>query len=474
MGFKTYALEDVLEITSSKRIKMADYVQSGIPFYRSKEIIEKSNNQPVSTDIFITCEHFEKIKMKFGAPEVGDILLTSVGTLGVSYQVSDDDLFYFKDGNLTWFRNFNDKVLSGYIYCWLKSPLARKKLNEISIGTTQRALTIASLKKIQIKIPSLDVQKKIVLIYESLSKKIINNSKINQTLEQMAQALFKNWFVDFEPVKAKIAVLDSGGAQEKATLAAMTAISGKSADALAIFEREHPEQYAELKATAELFPSAMQESKLGNIPDGWEMSTLAEKIKIIGGGTPKRSESDYWGGDICWYSVKDAPRDGDVFVVDTVEKITAKGLNNSSTKLLPVGTTIISARGTVGKLALVAVEMAMNQSCYGISGQDFSGPYLTYLRVKQCIDVLKRNTHGAVFDTITTNTFETVNILTAHKTINDKFEEIITPLFNSIKNNLVSNAYLSQLRDMLLPKLISGEIDLEDQTYILNISTEGV
>ncbi|HHW1030670.1 TPA: restriction endonuclease subunit S [Escherichia coli] len=474
MGFKTYALEDVLEITSSKRIKMADYVQSGIPFYRSKEIIEKSNNQPVSTDIFITCEHFEKIKMKFGAPEVGDILLTSVGTLGVSYQVSDDDLFYFKDGNLTWFRNFNDKVLSGYIYCWLKSPLARKKLNEISIGTTQRALTIASLKKIQIKIPSLDVQKKIVLIYESLSKKIINNSKINQTLEQMAQALFKNWFVDFEPVKAKIAVLDSGGSQEKATLAAMTAISGKSADALAIFEREHPEQYAELKATAELFPSAMQESKLGNIPDGWEMSTLAEKIKIIGGGTPKRSESDYWGGDICWYSVKDAPRDGDVFVVDTVEKITAKGLNNSSTKLLPVGTTIISARGTVGKLALVAVEMAMNQSCYGISGQDFSGPYLTYLRVKQCIDVLKRNTHGAVFDTITTNTFETVNILTAHKTINDKFEEIITPLFNSIKNNLVSNAYLSQLRDMLLPKLISGEIDLEDQTYILNISTEGV
>ncbi|MEP9310867.1 restriction endonuclease subunit S (plasmid) [Enterobacter cloacae] len=280
MSFKTYALEDVLEITSSKRIKMADYVQSGIPFYRSKEIIEKSNNQPVSTDIFITCEHFDKIKMKFGAPEAGDILLTSVGTLGVSYQVSDDDLFYFKDGNLTWFRNFNNRVLSGYIYCWLKSPSARKKLDEISIGTTQRALTIASLKKILIKIPSLDVQKKIVFIYESLSKKIINNGKINQTLEQMAQVLFKSWFVDFEPVKAKIAVLEAGGSQEDATRAAMTAISGKDADALAVFEREHPEQYAELKATAELFPSAMQDSELGNIPVTWELGKLQDLLVL--------------------------------------------------------------------------------------------------------------------------------------------------------------------------------------------------
>ncbi|GKL69352.1 hypothetical protein NUBL21993_39670 [Klebsiella pneumoniae] len=462
MSFETYALEDVLEITSSKRIKMADYVQSGIPFYRSKEIIEKSNNQPVSTDIFITCEHFDKIKVKFGAPEVGDILLTSVGTLGVSYQVSDDDLFYFKDGNLTWFRNFNDRVLSGYIYCWLKSPLARKKLDEISIGTTQRALTIASLKKVQIKIPSLDVQKKIVFIYESLSNKIINNGKINQTLEQMAQALFKSWFVDFEPVKAKMAVLEAGGSQEDATLAAMTAISGKDTDALVVFEREHPEQYAKLKAMADLFPSAMQDSELGEIPEGWESSSLSKKIKLTGGGTPKRSEPEYWDGDICWYSVKDAPAESDIFVIDTAEKITKKGLNKSSTKLLPIGTTIISARGTVGKLALTATEMAMNQSCYGISGGEFSGPLLTYLKVKQCVDVLKRNTHGAVFDTITTSTFETVPTLTASKNVNNQFEKIVAPLFRAIENNLRANIALTQLRDTLLPKLLSGEITLPE------------
>ncbi|MCT2387645.1 restriction endonuclease subunit S [Erwinia pyrifoliae] len=295
---------------------------------------------------------------------------------------------------------------------------------------------------------------------KTIDDKIKINQQTNQTLEQMAQALFKSWFVDFEPVKAKIALLEAGGSQQEATLAAMTAISGKDADSREVFKHKQPEKFAELKATAELFPSAMQESELGDIPQGWEISSLANKIKLTGGGTPKRSEPNYWGGNICWYSVKDAPNDSDIFVVDTDEKITIEGLNKSSTKLLPAGTTIISARGTVGKLALAAVETAMNQSCYGISGGDFSGPFLTYLKVRQCINALKRNTHGAVFDTITASTFDTVNVVTANKKINDKFESLVTPLFNTIKSNLISNLYLSQLRDTLLPKLLSGEITL--------------
>lgn len=160
--------------------------------------------------------------------------------------------------------------------------------------------------------------------------------------------------------------------------------------------------------------------------------------------------------------MKDAPAESDIFVIDTAEKITKKGLNKSSTKLLPIGTTIISARGTVGKLALTATEMAMNQSCYGISGGEFSGPLLTYLKVKQCVDVLKRNTHGAVFDTITTSTFETVSTLTASKNINIQFEKIVAPLFRVIENNLRTNVNLTQLRDTLLPKLLSGEITLPE------------
>ncbi|WP_394551022.1 restriction endonuclease subunit S [Pantoea sp. SGAir0183] len=136
-----------------------------------------------------------------------------------------------------------------------------------------------------VRVPNTIVaQEKIASILKSLEDKITSNKKINQTLEQMAQALFKSWFVDFEPVKAKMAVLEAGGSQEDATLAAMAAISGKGTDALAVFEREQPEQYAELKATAELFPSEMQDSELGEIPEGWELSSLSEKIKLIGEG----------------------------------------------------------------------------------------------------------------------------------------------------------------------------------------------
>ncbi|NCJ09559.1 restriction endonuclease subunit S [Serratia marcescens] len=352
---------------------------------------------------------------------------------------------------------------SRFLRYYLSSPAQQNILLTIaSAGATRNALTKGNIEELKVVKPMLSVQKWIADQLESLDRKIEVNRQINQILEQMAQALFKSWFVDFEPVKAKIAVLESGGSQEDAMLAAMTAISGKDSDALMVFEHEHPEQYAELKATADLFPSAMQDSELGEIPEGWESSSLSKKIKLTGGGTPKRSEPEYWDGDICWYSVKDAPAESDIFVIDTAEKITKKGLNKSSTKLLPIGTTIISARGTVGKLALTATEMAMNQSCYGISGGEFSGPLLTYLKVKQCVDVLKRNTHGAVFDTITTSTFETVPTLTASKNVNNQFDKIVTPLFRAIENNLRANIALTQLRDTLLPKLLSGEITLPD------------
>ncbi|WP_332840650.1 restriction endonuclease subunit S [Escherichia coli] len=394
--------------------------------------------------------------------EIGDIVIARTGnSTGENYIIQDDIDSVFASYLIRY--RINKSIADPY-FVWLNLRTDNwwSYVNGAKTGSAQAGANAKVLGSYPLSLPSLTRQVGISKLFKIINGKIFENTKINQTLEQMAQALFKSWFVDFEPVKAKMAVLESGGSQADAMLAAMTAISGKDADALVVFEREQPEQYAELKATAELFPSAMQESELGEIPEGWELSSLSEKIKLIGGGTPKRSEPEFWNGDICWYSVKDAPADSDVFVIDTTEKITKKGLDKSSAKLLPIGTTIISARGTVGKLALTATEMAMNQSCYGISGGEFSGPLLTYLKVKQCVDVLKRNTHGAVFDTITTSTFDTVVTLTASKIVNHRFEKIVTPLFNDIENNLRTNASLTQLRDTLLPKLLSGEITLPE------------
>lgn len=191
------SLGDVLEITSSKRIFMSEYVDVGVPFYRGKEIIEKANgNRDISTPLFISEKRFSEITEKFGAPKEGDILMSSVGTLGVSYQVGKDEKFYFKDGNLTWFRNYGDGVCPEYIQYWLKSPAGQRSILSGAIGSTQPALTIDGLKKILLAIPTVGEQKQISEIVSSLDSKIELNRRINANLEKLAGSLFKKWFTD--------------------------------------------------------------------------------------------------------------------------------------------------------------------------------------------------------------------------------------------------------------------------------------
>lgn len=190
-----YKLENLAEITSSKRIFFSEYVKSGVPFYRSKEIINKFNKQEIQTELFITKEKFEEIKRKFGVPIKDDILLTSVGTLGIPYLVTEKDYFYFKDGNLTWFRNIDKaKVDVSYLYIWLQSRIGKQKLDEISIGSTQAALTIAGLKSIEIYLPELEEQKQIAIMLNSIDTKINLLNSQNKTLENIAITLFRNWF----------------------------------------------------------------------------------------------------------------------------------------------------------------------------------------------------------------------------------------------------------------------------------------
>lgn len=139
MNWNRIKIGDCCEITSSKRIFFSEYVDSGVPFYRSKEIIETSNGQAISEPLFISQEKYDEIKKHFGVPQPSDMLLTSVGTIGVPYIVREKDYFYFKDGNLTWFRNFGDKLDSKYLYFWIKSAEGQGVLNNITIGSSQRA-----------------------------------------------------------------------------------------------------------------------------------------------------------------------------------------------------------------------------------------------------------------------------------------------------------------------------------------------
>ena len=171
-------LGDVCQISSSKRIFAKEYQKKGIPFYRGKEIIVKHKGNDVTTELFISPDRYKEIKNKYEVPRKGDVLLTSVGTLGVTWLV-DEDEFYFKDGNITWLRP-NEKIIPEFLYLWLNSTEAQNQIDAKCIGSTQKALTIETLNKFYISLPSIDLQYKIIAIIKPLEDKIVNNRKIKQ------------------------------------------------------------------------------------------------------------------------------------------------------------------------------------------------------------------------------------------------------------------------------------------------------
>jgi type I restriction enzyme, S subunit len=300
------------------------------------------------------------------------------------------------------------------------------KVNE-GTGSTVSNLRIPLLEALPIPHPPLAEQKAIAAVLGALDDKIELNRRMNATLEAMARALFQSWFVDFDPVRAKL--------------------DGRPPTALD-------------PATAALFPDAFQESSLGSIPQGWEVCPLFDKIQLLSGGTPKTSEPTYWDGGIPWYSVRDAPSETDVWVICTDKNVSPLGIANSAAQVFPEKTTIISARGTVGKLALTAVPMAMNQSCYGVRGAFRYGDYFTYYSLREATAQLQQRTHGTVFDTITTETFKTLDCIFPMPKITDAFDKVIEPLLGQIRANLHQSRTLATLRDTLLPKLLSGTLSL--------------
>ena len=210
--FKTYTLDQLCIVGSSKRVHLSDYVQQGIPFYRSKEVIELSSGKNISEQLFISSEKYSEIKSKFPVPQENDVLITAVGTIGEILVVKDPN-FYFKDGNLIWLRNINFEIIDiDYLYYFLKSDLFQKTIKYNNIGAVQKALTIDFFKTVKITLPSLDNQRKLVSVLKSIGKKLKINNQINQELEAMAKTLYDYWFVQFDfPDKNGKPYKSSGG-----------------------------------------------------------------------------------------------------------------------------------------------------------------------------------------------------------------------------------------------------------------------
>ncbi len=296
-----------------------------------------------------------------------------------------------------------------------------------SLETAQLFLGQA-LSYLPVPVPPLPEQRAIAGILGALDDKIALNRRMNETLEAMARAIFKDWFVDFGPVKAKM-------------------------------EGRAPYLAPELW---ELFPDRFVNSELGEIPEGWEAAVLDDVIEIHSGGTPKTSIEDYWDGEIYWYTAKDAPSSSDMFVLETERSITQTGVENSAAKVLSAGTTVITARGTVGRLACLGRAMAMNQSCYGIRGVGGYCDFFTYWLVRMMVEELRNRTHGTIFDTITRQTFALVDLALPPVSVAEAFELWAMPIMKRALSNLHQIETTGAIRDLLLPKLMSGEIRLRD------------
>lgn len=188
---RKYKMKEISEITSSKRVMVADYVEEGVPFYRSTEIIKKSKNIPVTNPLYISFEKFNLFKERFGAPEAGDLLITAVGTIGDIYLVQNET-FYFKDGNSVWVRKLKDIVLPEYLRMILASSFYREKLNNIAGGSSQKALTIQKLENIEVPIPSISEQKKLIEILSSVDEKISINQKLKAKLALLKKGLMQD------------------------------------------------------------------------------------------------------------------------------------------------------------------------------------------------------------------------------------------------------------------------------------------
>jgi len=328
--------------------------------------------------------------------------------------------------------NVTDNSFAYYLTKW--DSVRAYCISQMTGSSGRQRVPTNALSHWEVTIPPIQEQQAIACILGVLDDKIELNRRMNKTLEGIAREIFKSWFVDFDPVRAK------QGGQEPSGLA---------------------------PHIADLFPDGFEASQLGPIPAGWRVDTILTIGELVSGGTPSTKVSEYWNGDVKWVSAKDVRAAHGVFVLDTERTITKEGVDNSSTKILPELTTIVTARGTVGSYCILADPMAMNQTNYGLKARSQDADYFVFFTLGSLISQLKQRAHGTIFDTVTTRTFEASQIVVPGASVVAVFDQHVRPLMERIRQNLRQSRTLAGLRDAILPKLISGELRVPDAERII-------
>jgi len=346
--------------------------------------------------------------------KIGDIVIASAGQGFTRGQASLCKIDTYINQSLISIRCNREKAFNVYVFYNLRYRY--EELRQISDGHSIRgSLTTKMMKSVDIKLPSLETQKAIANILSSLDDKIELNNKINRNLEELAQTLYKQWFVDFDFPNVDGEPYKSSGGE-------------------------------------------MVESELGLIPFGWKIGTIESVCNTVLGGTPSRKREEFWNGDINWINSGEVNQ---FRIIRPSEMITKKGYENSSTKLMPKKTTVIAITGaTLGAVSLLEIDSCANQSVIGILQNDNIKYSFIYPTIKNVIhNMIGRQTGGAQ-QHINKNDVNSYKIVVPDKHLLNRFHEVVDTIYNEIANRIFQNQKVSKLRDELLPKLLSGEIEV--------------
>ncbi|CWW67631.1 TPA: restriction endonuclease subunit S [Haemophilus influenzae] len=409
--------------------------------------------------VFISSEKDNQLKA--GKLKRNDIVITTRGTIG-NIAIYDDKIPYndvrINSGMLI-LRADSNKLDTKFLYYYLSSKEFKEQVNSLISGSAVPQLPIRDIKKLTLPNITKKQQEKIANIISSFEDRIELNTQINQTLEQIAQALFKSWFVDFDPVRAKVQALSGGLSLEQAELAAMQAISGKTPEELTALSQTQPERYAELAETAKAFPCEMVEVDGVEVPRGWEMKALSDLGQIICGKTPSKSNKEFYGDDVPFIKIPDMHNQ--VFITQTTDNLSVVGANYQSKKYIPAKSICVSCIATVGLVSMTSKPSHTNQQINSIIPDDEQSCEFLYLSLKQpsMAKYLKDLASGgtATFN-LNTSTFSKIEIITPSKEIIYIFQKKVVSIFEKTLSNSIENKRLTEIRDLLLPRLLNGEI----------------
>lgn len=428
--WRSYRLDEAGRIVTGKTPKgnVAEYVGRDVPFVTPPDF-------DGSKWIDETARRISKagaLSVKSSIVPAGSVLVTCIG--------SDMGKAALTRSSCVTNQQINAVVVDEDRFCpeflYYNLSLRKDEIRGLAGGSAQPILNKSAFGQVRFDCPPLLLQKAIAAAVGPLDNRITLLRETNATLEAIAQALFKSWFVDFDPVRAKA-------------------------------EGRQPEGMD--ATTAALFPDSFEESELGLVPKGWSVMPIGEAVECVGGGTPDTKNEAYWQPEeFSWSSPKDLSGLQSPVLLSTERKLSAQGLAKVSSGLLPCGTLLMSSRAPIGYLAIAKTPLAVNQGYIAMLPGGRLPPLYLLFWCREKMEVIKGRANGSTFMEISKKAFRPIPALVPSAAVLEAFADIADPLFERLVKNERQAQTLTQLRDTLVPRLISGQLRLPEAQALLN------